>query len=85
MRLQGALGIVIFLAIAWAVSEKRKAVQFRTILTGVALQFGIAVILLYVPLFKRFFLLLNNVVLALDSATRAGTGPRRGSSRRTPR
>src|SRR5688500_4383487 len=73
MRLQGVLGIVVFLGIAWIVSEKRKNVRLRTILTGVIVQFAIAAILLYVPVFKQFFLLLNNVVLALDSATRAGT------------
>jgi CNT family concentrative nucleoside transporter len=73
MRLQGLLGIIVFLAIAWALSEKRKSVRLRAVLTGVAVQFAIAVILLYIPLFQRFFLVLNNVVLALDSATRAGT------------
>jgi CNT family concentrative nucleoside transporter len=73
MRLQGALGIAVFLGIAWALSEKRSSVRLRTVLTGVAVQLGIAAALLYVPLFKRLFLLLNNVVLALDSATRAGT------------
>src|SRR6185369_4318431 len=73
MRLQGVLGIVVFLAIAWILSEKKSSVKLKTIFTGVVVQFAIAGILLYVPLFKRFFLLLNNVVLALDSATRAGT------------
>ena len=73
MRLQGVLGIIVFLAIAWALSEKRSSVKLKTIFAGVVVQFAIAGILLYVPLFKRFFLLLNNVVLALDSATRAGT------------
>jgi CNT family concentrative nucleoside transporter len=73
MRFQAALGVIVFIAIAWVVSEKRKSVQIRTILTGVAVQFAIAAVLLYVPLFRQFFLLLNNVVLALDSATRAGT------------
>jgi CNT family concentrative nucleoside transporter len=73
MRLQGVLGIIVFLAIAWILSEKRSSVKLKTIFTGVVVQFAIAGILLYVPLFKRFFLLLNNVVLALDSATRAGT------------
>src|SRR5437588_12908485 len=73
MRLQGVLGIAVFLGIAWMISEKRSSVKLRMILTGVAVQFAIAAILLYVPLFKRVFLLLNNVVLALDAATRAGT------------
>src|SRR5215510_6920725 len=73
MRFQGVLGIAVFLAIAWVISEKRKNVRVSTIIAGVVVQFAIAAILLYVPIFNRFFLLLNNVVLALDSATRAGT------------
>jgi concentrative nucleoside transporter, CNT family len=73
MRLQGVLGIVVFLAIAWVISEKRKSVRISTILLGVALQFAIAGFLLYVPIFRRFFLVLNDLVLAIDSATRAGS------------
>jgi CNT family concentrative nucleoside transporter len=73
MRFQGVLGILVFLAIAWLISEKRKLVRASTIVTGVAVQFAIAGLLLYVPAFQRFFLLLNNVVVALDSATRTGT------------
>jgi len=73
MRLQGVLGVIVFLTIAWIISEKRARVKLPTILTGVAVQFSIAGILLYVPFFKRFFVVLNNVVLVLDSATRAGT------------
>ena len=73
MRLQGVLGVIVFLTIAWIISEKRARVKLPTILTGVAVQFAIAGILLYVPFFKRFFVVLNNVVLVLDSATRAGT------------
>src|SRR5262245_38683543 len=73
MRLQAVFGIVVFIAIAWVLSEKKESVKLRTVLTGLGVQFAIAGILLYIPLFKRFFLLLNNVVLAMDSATRAGT------------
>jgi CNT family concentrative nucleoside transporter len=73
MRLQGVLGIAVFLGVAWIISEKRRSVKMTTILTGVAVQFAIGGLLLYVPFFKRVFVILNNVVLALDSATRAGT------------
>jgi len=73
MRFQGLLGIVVFLALAWAVSEQRRGFRSRTVLAGVAVQFGIAAVLLYVPFFKKIFLLLNNVVLSLEAATRAGT------------
>ena len=73
MRAQGLLGIIVFLSVAWAISEKRKSVRYPTILAGVAVQFGIAAVLLYIPLFKKLFLLLNNVVLSLEAATRTGT------------
>jgi CNT family concentrative nucleoside transporter len=73
MLVQSLLGLVVFIGIAWLISENRKDVKYATALTGVAVQLCIAGILLYVPLFKTFFLLLNNVVLALESATRAGT------------
>jgi CNT family concentrative nucleoside transporter len=73
MRVQAVLGIIVFLCIAWTISEKRKSVKFRMILTGVGVQVCVAAILLYVPFFKRFFLILNTAVLALQSATTAGT------------
>ncbi len=73
MRAQGLLGIVAFLSFAWFISEKRKSVKYSTIVAGVAVQLAIAAILLYVPLFKKVFLLLNNVVLSLEAATKAGT------------
>jgi CNT family concentrative nucleoside transporter len=73
MRIQGILGIIVFLAIAWSVGEKRKRVRYTTVLAGVAVQFGVAAVLLYVPFFKKLFLLLNGVVLSLEAATRAGT------------
>ncbi|MGE5174117.1 MAG: NupC/NupG family nucleoside CNT transporter [Betaproteobacteria bacterium] len=73
MRIQGLLGIVVFLGIAWLGSENRRGVRYTIALTGVIVQLCIAGILLYVPFFKRFFLLLNNVVLALEASTKAGT------------
>jgi CNT family concentrative nucleoside transporter len=73
MHLQGMLGLIVFLTAAWIFSEQRKRVRYRVALTGVILQFSIAGILLYVPVFKKVFLLLNNIVLFLEMATRAGT------------
>ena len=73
MHLQGLIGIIVFLGIAWLISEKRNSVGYVTVIIGVAVQFGIAGVLLYVPMFKTVFLLLNNVVLALEAATKAGT------------
>ena len=73
MHVQGLLGFIMFLVIAWLFSENRKEVRVTTALSGVIVQLSIAGILLYIPLFKKFFLLLNNIVLALEDATKAGT------------
>ncbi len=73
MFFQAWLGIIVFLGIAWLISENRRGVRYATVLTGVAVQLSIAALLLYVPIFKKFFLLLNTIVLALEAATKAGT------------
>ncbi len=73
MLIQPILGIIVFLGIAWIISERRRSVRYTTILTGLVVQFAIAGILLYIPIFKKFFLLLNNIVLSLEAATKAGT------------
>lgn len=71
--LQPLFGLLIFTGIAWLVSENRTGVRIRVALTGVILQLVIAGLLLYIPVFQKAFLLLNNVVLALEEATKAGT------------
>jgi CNT family concentrative nucleoside transporter len=71
--LQGLLGIAVFCLIAWALSEDRRAVAWRSVVIGVMLQFALAVLLLKVTLFQDFFLALNNIVRALQQATLAGT------------
>ncbi len=73
MLIQPLFGIIVFLGIAWIISEQRNKVKYMTILTGISIQFAIAGILLYIPVFKKFFLLLNNIVLSLEAATKAGT------------
>jgi CNT family concentrative nucleoside transporter len=70
---QSALGLVAFLALAWSFSEARRNVPWRTVLCGAALQLGMALVLLKVPLVKQAFLALNELMLVLESATRAGT------------
>jgi CNT family concentrative nucleoside transporter len=73
MLFQALLGLLVFTGIAWLASENRRGVRYTTALTGVIVQLAVAGVLLYIPFFKMFFLLLNNAVLALESATRAGT------------
>lgn len=70
---QGIIGIIALLGIAWAFSENRKARPWRLVIGGLGVQLVLALILLKIPVFRDVFLSLNNVVLALQDATRAGT------------
>jgi CNT family concentrative nucleoside transporter len=71
--MQSALGLVIFLGIAWCLSEQRRVVAWRMIAAGLALQFAIAGLMLKVPFFRQILIWLNALVSALEEATRAGT------------
>ncbi len=73
MMLHGAVGIVVFMLTALLMSENRKAVHFRTIAVGLALQVVIGFLLIRLPLFREFFLLLNRLVMTLEESTLAGT------------
>jgi CNT family concentrative nucleoside transporter len=71
--LQSALGLVVFVVLAWVLGENRSRVSVRTILLGIGGQLLVALILLKLPFFRQAFMALNSVVLALEEATRAGT------------
>jgi CNT family concentrative nucleoside transporter len=71
--LHAAAGIAGLLALAWLASEARRAVPWRAVIAGFALQFALAVLCLKLPVVKDAFLALNHVMLALERATQAGT------------
>jgi len=71
--LQSASGVLLLLALAWAFSENRARLPWRILLSGLALQFAFAGALLWVPAFKGVFIGLNDLLLSLEEATRAGT------------
>jgi CNT family concentrative nucleoside transporter len=61
------------LGLAFAISEDRRRIPWRTVAGGVALQIVLAVLLLFVPVARSAFLLLNRGVEALQAATDTGT------------
>lgn len=71
--LQAVAGILGLLAIAWAISEARGRVPWRTVWSGLLLQFVLAVLLLKLPAAKEAFLWLNDVLGGVEKATAAGT------------
>lgn len=73
MKIQSLAGLFVLALFAWSISENRKMVKWRGALAGILLQIAIAGLLLKVPLFKDFFLLLNKLVTVLEEASKAGT------------
>jgi len=71
--LQAVAGYAVFVLIAWAWSEKRRAVPWRTVAGGILLQIVLAVAILLLPGVRAVFAGLNDGLLALQEATRAGT------------
>ena len=63
-QLQSLVGFLVLLFFAWAISERRRTLAWRTILAGIALQFLLAALFLKLALFKRVFLALNEAVNA---------------------
>jgi CNT family concentrative nucleoside transporter len=68
--LAGMAGLV---ALAWAVSEARRAVPWRAVGAGVVLELVLALVCLKLPGVKTAFMKLNDALLVLERATEAGT------------
>ena len=73
LQLQSAFGVVALLAIAWLVSENRRAVSFRQTMIGLAVTLLTAVVLIKLPGAAHVFGAINDAVNAIASASRAGT------------
>ena len=71
--IQSLAGIAGLLLLAWVFSENRKAIAWRAIWSGLALQFLLALLLLKLPFAKDAFLALNNALNLLEKSTQAGT------------
>ncbi len=72
-QLQSLLGFFLLLVFAWAISENRRMLAWRTLFAGAALQFVLAALFLKIPLFKHLFMALNDAVNAIEKATQGGT------------
>ena len=72
-HLQSALGVVALLVFAWAISEDRRGIDWRSSAAALALTLLAAVLLLEVPQIKSAFALVNRAVNAVAEATQAGT------------
>ena len=73
LTLQSLSGLFVFLGIAALLSENRRDIPWRAVLTGMGLQLVLALLLLKLPASRAVFAVLNRLVLVLDQATAAGT------------
>src|SRR5260370_4659571 len=71
-ELQSTFGMVALLAIAWVISENRRAVSWRQAATGLAVTFATATLFLKVPELTPVFFWINNPVEGLPGAPHAG-------------
>jgi len=72
-NLQSTLGVAAIIAIAWSFSENRRAVPWRQVITGLAITFALALLMLKVPQPQAAFNAINRAVQAIAEATKAGT------------
>ena len=73
VAIQGIIGIAGLIALAWAISENRRAFPWRTAAIGLAVQFALALLLIKLPGSQIVFRWIGNAVDALVRATEAGT------------
>src|SRR2546430_6021842 len=71
--LHAVVGIVGLVGLAWLLSENRRAVPWRAIAAGLALQILLGIIFLRFSPAKTAFLKINDGLLVLERATQAGT------------
>jgi CNT family concentrative nucleoside transporter len=67
------MGFLIFAGMAWLLSSNRRKIAWRTIAWGVGLQFLIGLIIFRLPISQRLLLWLNDAVLVLLNASKAGS------------
>ena len=73
LNLQSTLGILAILALAWLISENRRAVNWRQAGIALGVTLLLALVMLKVPKVEVVFGLINDAVNAIATATRAGT------------
>jgi CNT family concentrative nucleoside transporter len=72
-QLQSALGLVVFIAIAWSLSENRRAFPWTTVIVGLGLQILLATLFLGAPFMRAALLQLNVVVDVVSAASNKGS------------
>lgn len=70
---RGFLGMVFIIALCWVISFNRKAINWRTVGIGLAIQLVLALGVLYVPIVGQFFELCGKVFVKVLGFSHAGS------------
>ena len=71
--IRGIIGIAVLLGIAYLLSSKRKAIRWKTIFIGLALQFVLAFGVLRVEWVKQLFNVMGSFFTAILEFTESGS------------
>lgn len=71
--LRGLLGMFVLIAIAWAFSKNRKAIPWKTVGIGLAIQLILAIGILYVPVIQIVFEFVGKIFVKILFFTSVGT------------
>jgi len=71
-RLQGLAGIVLILGLAYLISNNKKRINYRLVLSGIALQVTIAVLVLKISFIGSFFQWLGHGMGRIETFARQG-------------
>ena len=72
-QLIGIMGIVVLLSIAYAISENKKEINYRTVLWGLGLQFIFAILILKTPIGRPIFSYVDKIISKLISFADKGS------------
>lgn len=73
MQFQGIVGMVFLVFMAYLLSEHRRQIPWRYVLSALLLQMVLAALFLHIPLFQSALQIINKAALALQSASEAGS------------
>jgi CNT family concentrative nucleoside transporter len=73
-RFSGILGILIFLSVAYLLSNNRKKIPYKTVIFGLITQLGIAVFMLKTPIGVKIFDWVNSAFVKVLSYSDKGSG-----------
>ena len=71
-RFTGLIGVVLIFAIAFLMSNNRKAINYRLVFSGLAIQISLAVFILKIPVGRSIFAWLGDAVTKILNFSQAG-------------